>query len=204
MGTARAAVPATLPVAAAAGPEVKPQHVPRLRHSTGVPTGMARWGPVCPLLPGDLQGSCWPTMGRAMACGTGWWGWWGSCLPRPMGGSVPRGCRAPAPVATRSRDKRVLSRKGFTVCCNILIDGAYFDKTIKKKPTCLEGGGGRQGGSEGNGHKLKQRKFHLNMRKNFFTLRVTEHWNRLPREVVESSSLEIFKTHLDKVLYNLL
>jgi len=33
---------------------------------------------------------------------------------------------------------------------------------------------------------------------------VTEPWNRLPREVVESPSLEIFKTHLDKVLYNLL
>jgi len=42
------------------------------------------------------------------------------------------------------------------------------------------------------------------MRKNFFTLRVTEHWNRLPREVVESPSLEIFKSRLDKVLYNLL
>jgi len=55
-----------------------------------------------------------------------------------------------------------------------------------------------------NEHKLKQRKFHLNMRKNFFTLRVTEHWNRLPREAVESPSLEIFKTHLDKVLYSLL
>jgi len=54
--------------------------------------------------------------------------------------------------------------------------------------------------TRGNGH----RKFRLNMRKNFFTLRVTEPWSRLPREVVESPSLEIFKTRLDKVLYSLL
>jgi len=58
--------------------------------------------------------------------------------------------------------------------------------------------------TRGNGHKPKHRKFQQNMRKNFFTLRVTEHRNRLPREVVDSPSLEIFKTHLDKVLCSLL
>jgi len=56
----------------------------------------------------------------------------------------------------------------------------------------------------GKGHKLKLRKFCLNMRKNFFTLRVMEHWNRLPREVVESPSLEIFQIRPDKVPCSLL
>ena len=58
--------------------------------------------------------------------------------------------------------------------------------------------------TRGTEHKLKHRKFRLNMRKNFFPLRVTEHWHRLPREVVESPSLEIFKTRQDKVLCSLL
>jgi len=58
--------------------------------------------------------------------------------------------------------------------------------------------------TKGNRHKMKHRKFHLNTRKNFFPLRVMDHWNRLPREVVESASLEIFKTRLDKVLCSLL
>ena len=38
----------------------------------------------------------------------------------------------------------------------------------------------------------------------YFTLRVTEPCPRLPREVVESPSLEIFQPRLDKVLCSLL
>ena len=37
-----------------------------------------------------------------------------------------------------------------------------------------------------NGLKLDHRKFHTNIWRNFFMVRVMEHWNRLPREVVQS------------------
>ena len=56
----------------------------------------------------------------------------------------------------------------------------------------------------GNGHKLEHREFPSNMQENFFTVRVTEHRNRLPREAVDSPSLEIFKTCLDTYLCSLM
>jgi len=49
-----------------------------------------------------------------------------------------------------------------------------------------------------------RRNFYTNMRKNFFAVMVTEHWNRLPREIVETPSMKIFKTCLDAYLCDLL
>ena len=76
--------------------------------------------------------------------------------------------------------------------CGSQMDGARFFSVV-----CSDR-------SRGSGHELVHRKLLTRTRNNFSTVRVTEHWNRLPREAAEPPFLEILTTHLDPFLCNLL
>ena len=57
--------------------------------------------------------------------------------------------------------------------------------------------------TRGNGFKVRQGRFRLDIRRKLFTQKFVPHWNRLPGEVVDAPSLEAFKTRLDVALSSL-
>ena len=59
------------------------------------------------------------------------------------------------------------------------------------------------GRKKGNGFKLKERRFMLDMRGKFFTERVVRCWHRQPREFLDAPSLEVFSARLDGALGSL-
>lgn len=52
----------------------------------------------------------------------------------------------------------------------------------------------------GNGSKLKERGYRLDIMKKYFTVRVLKHWDRLPTLTMGVSSMEVFKIRLDGAL----
>lgn len=60
------------------------------------------------------------------------------------------------------------------------------------------------GRTRDNRHEMEEERFLLEIRKVFFSIRITRQWSRLPRKTVPSPSLEIFKIKLAKGLSHLL
>lgn len=75
---------------------------------------------------------------------------------------------------------------------------------IKHKFKSLLEGFCRSDRTRHNGFKLKYRRFRVDIRKKFFTMRMVRHCKRLPRDIVDALSLVLLKVKLNQALSNLI
>ena len=91
--------------------------------------------------------------------------------------------------------------RGDMIECFKYMHKVYKVKTnflIPEEPEQNEENGERKSKTRGHDRRIPQQRSHLDVRKNFFSVRVANIWNNLPESVVEASSVDTFKSRFDK------
>ena len=98
----------------------------------------------------------------------------------------------------RLRDLAMFSLEKRRLQGNIIAAFQYLNGASKN------GGDKVQSVAIGQEVTVKSKGFRQYIRNKFFTVRVVKHWNRLPREIIDAPSLEVFKVGLEGALRNLI
>ena len=102
----------------------------------------------------------------------------------------------------RLRELGLFSLEKRRLCGDLIVAFQYLKRSYKKEGEGLFTRVDTDR-TRGDGLKLRQGRFRLDIRRKFFTQRVGKHWNRLPKEVVDAPSLEALKAKLDVALGSL-